>query len=314
MERAARSLSDHQHRHPAVGQRSHAASDAEFVDNRPDAISQRTLAAAVNQSPLGTAQRALHTAIHRSPYMVAQRNKLRGAFGVTTQLEEGRADESFEQLPPEAWYVAQQRTEMPQPSQPATVPIRSRSGARSIVQRVSMTTLREKLADQPHLLNVFRYWIRFEMKQQGIEKHSVFLDDHSYLEVLESLQVWARPANFAYLRKSEQWLDEPTEQGNPKAPDPAKLKGEAVYDKTMEEHLTLARKTVLGSSLLVRKMNETEARILKAQGDDIDALRPKGLLNADAFPVERSIAFSVDGTHKFGDSKREKDASPTPTR
>jgi hypothetical protein len=107
MERAARSLSDHQHRHPAVGQRSHAASDAEFVDNRPDAISQRTLAAAVNQSPQGTAQRAFHTAIHRSPYMVAQRNKLRGAFGATTQLEEGQPDESFEQLPPEA-YVAPQ--------------------------------------------------------------------------------------------------------------------------------------------------------------------------------------------------------------
>jgi hypothetical protein len=54
-------------------------------------------------------------------------------------------------------------------------------------------------------------------------------------------------------------------------------------------------------------MNETETRIFKAQGDDIDALRPKGLLNAEAFPVERSIAFSIDGTHKFGDSKREKD-------
>jgi hypothetical protein len=174
-----------------------------------------------------------------------------------------------------------------------------------IVQRVSMTTLREKLP--AFLLNVFRYWIRFEMKQAGVEKHAVFLNDHSYLEVRDSLRVWAQPANFAYLRKSEAELDEPTKQGPLKTPNPSELKGDAMKEASLIEHLERAKKAVNDSKCLVRKMNAVEAQMFLDHGENIDILRPKGLLNADAFPVERSVAFSMDCTHKFGDASREKD-------
>ena len=69
----------------------------------------------------------------------------------------------------------------------------------------------------------------------------------------------------------------------------------------------------MAANLLVRKMNETEARIFAAHGEDIDALRPKGLLNDEAFPVERSVAFSIDGISKFGDAEEKRMRGPTRT-
>ena len=222
---------------------------------------------------------------------VAQRGRLRDAFGASNQLKKRLAAEPLAQL------LNAQSRNMAEPPQ-GTV-------ENPIVQRVSMTTLRERLS--PDLMNVFRYWIRFEMKQAGVEKHAVFLNDHSYLEVLESLQVWAQPRNFEYLRKSEPELHEPTKQGKPIPQDTSKLQGTPMDGISQIKHLELAKTAVNCSKYLVRKMNAVEAEMFRDHGANIDMLRPKGLLNADAFPVERSVAFSMDLTHKFGDSSREKD-------
>jgi len=69
--------------------------DALFVDNRSEAIAQRTFADAINTSPRQTAQRRAIAAINASPYMATQRQQLRGMFGTAAQLK-GPEDEELQ--------------------------------------------------------------------------------------------------------------------------------------------------------------------------------------------------------------------------
>lgn len=187
-------------------------------------------------------------------------------------------------------------------------PLGAAQASRAIVQRVTMRAIREAFADRPYLLEVFKYWIRFEMKQSGIPNHADFLATHSLNEVRESLEVWSQDANFAHLREQESELDAPTRQTEPKAPEPRALKGEPMSGLSQQAHRDAAIERITAAKQMVRKMNKLEADVFYSEGYDIDRLRPKGLLNNDAFPVERSIAFALETTFRFGDAARNRDA------
>jgi len=190
------------------------------------------------------------------------------------------------------------------------------------IQRVTMTQLREQLS--PELMEVFRYWIRWAVKNTEREYRDVsadgrqryrdaaeLLEDRSLQEIRESLEVWSRGANFEHLGREESELDRPTEQTLAREPDPDQLRGNSVDGLTQREHLEQARKVIDGSGVMLRRISPTEAALFEDEqtSSDIDRLRPKGLLNSNAFPVERSIAFSLDSTHQFGDAARNRDAS-----
>lgn len=89
--------SDQQPRRPAAepDRAALAPSDAQFVDNRPEAIAQRRLADAIHNSQPAQARRRATDAIHHSPYMVAQRQQLRGMFGEAAQLQAGPEEEEL---------------------------------------------------------------------------------------------------------------------------------------------------------------------------------------------------------------------------
>jgi len=72
-----------------------STSDALFVDNRSEAIAQRTFADAINTSSRKMAQRKAIETIYTSPYMVAQRRQLRAMFGTAAQLQPGPEDEEL---------------------------------------------------------------------------------------------------------------------------------------------------------------------------------------------------------------------------
>lgn len=176
-----------------------------------------------------------------------------------------------------------------------------------------MADMNELFERYPGLRKVFRYWIHYAARNNTndegelYQKPAAVLADHSVGEIRESLQVWAQGANFEYLKNAVKDLDEPTRQIPAKKPNVDELKGPPMEGLSQAGHLELARKILAGSKFLVRKVNGIEAGMFATKGHDIDALRPKGLLNKDAFPVERSIAFSVDGEHTFSDSSRNKD-------
>lgn len=92
---AEKAKSGRRHRRPAAERDARPAADAAFVDNRPEAIAQRGLADAINQSPQVAAQRALSADIHDSPYGIAQRKQLAAVSREAVQLEGNLEEEEL---------------------------------------------------------------------------------------------------------------------------------------------------------------------------------------------------------------------------
>ncbi len=185
----------------------------------------------------------------------------------------------------------------------------------TVLQKVEIQEVRDKIGENEKLHETFHYWIHYAVKQlkssQGKKYNNPVevLSDRTLTQIMESLEEWSEDKKFKELKKEMNRLDSVTPQKNPQNPNYRDLTGNTISGKDIQQQLREAKQAIENGSYLVRKMSKVEAALFISPKDaeNIDKIRRKGLLNANAFPVERSVAFSIDTSHKFGKQDREKD-------